>query len=737
MKTSFYKLVVTGFMLFIGIGIGSTNSRPLNQAETLDAKNQPLYFIPNHGQFNEQVAYCARAAGYTLWITAGGITFDSSIQENSAITVNSKKLDLSSKKEGQQPISSTRQVLRTSFSGTNKSMRMAPLDVTDFHVNFFIGKDRSEWRTGIPTSRAVLYQDIYPKIDLKVYGMENENIYEFIIKPGGDVLNIKLKYEGHGAAILAGEGNLTFETGQYSLQYKHPSGFLHSGESEQAIDVKFRQTGTDSFGFYVDQYDGGKELVIKQDVAIFFAEAGVGSFDMGNKIAVDSSGGVYITGRTKSIDFPVKNSQGRVFSGGDDVFVTKLNASGTALIYSTYLGGIFCDYGKGLSVDSNGAVYVTGITNSSDFPTSNALYDHSSGGFDAFIAKLDPSGSKLIYSTFLGGSSDESGQSLSVDETGSVCAVGWTQSDDFPTQNAYSDRLSGKRDVFVTKIDPSGKAFLFSTYLGGASLDFGKDISLGISGTIWVTGYTGSYDFPVKDAIFPELSGKLDAFITQLDASGSALVFSTYLGGSSNDIGNAISKESKGSVFLTGYTNSGNFPIKNALDETLSGKGDAFVTKINTSTKSLVYSTFLGGSSEDSSCDIEIDSMGSVFLTGYTYSEDFPASNSHSGRLSGDRDAFVAKINASGATLVYSTYLGGNSSDYGKGIAVDQWGSAYVTGNTSSSDFPTQNAFNQFLSGRDDAFITKFNAEGTKLIYCTYLGGSKGFPLYKLKLQNP
>jgi len=737
MYTSFSKLVVTGFMIFILFGIGTTGSRPLDQAKSFDAGNRTLYFIPNQGQFHEQVAYCARAAGYTLWITADGITFDSPIQENSSKAVNVETLDPVSMKERLEPIEYTRQVLRTSFSGANETVRTIPLDMTNHQVNFFMGKDRSEWRTGIPTSRTVLYQDIYPKIDLKVYGIENKNTYEFIINPGGDVGNIELKYEGYGAALPNPEGNLTFETGQNALQLKHPAGYQLSGENKKSIEVKFRQTGTDSFGFYADPYDEEKVLVIQQDVAISVAEAGVGSHDMGYKIAVDSSGEVYITGRTKSIDFPMKNSRGSEFSGRDDVFVTKLNASGSALIYSTYLGGASCDYGKGISVDSTGAAYVTGITDSSDFPVNNALYDHLAGGFDAFIAKLDPSGSRLVYSTYFGGDSDESGQSLTVDPTGAVCAVGWTQSENFPTQNAYNDRLSGRRDVFVTKIHPSGKSLMFSTYLGGASLDFGKDLSLGSSGTIWVTGYTGSDDFPVKDAIFSELSGKLDAFITQLNASGNSLVFSTYLGGSSNDIGNAISEESKGSVFITGYTGSGNFPIKNALDETLSGRVDAFVTKISASEKSLVYSTFLGGSSEDSGCDIEVDSMGAVYLTGYTYSEDFPSQNSHNGRLSGDRDVFVTKIDPTGASLSYSTYLGGDSSDYGRGIAVDRQGSAYVTGYTSSNDFPTRNALKQFLSGRDDAFVAKFNSAGSILIYSTCLGGMNGSALYKQGSKIP
>ena len=227
MNTSFSKLVVTGFMIFILVGIGTTGSRPLDQAKSFDAGNRTLYFIPNQGQFHEQVAYCARAAGYTLWITAGGITFDSSIQENSSNPVNSGKLGLFSMKESQEPTEYTRKVLRTSFSSANEYMRMIPLDVTDHHVSFFMGKDRSEWRTGIPTSRTVLYQGIYPKIDLKVYGIENKNTYEFIINPGGDVGNIELKYEGYGAALPNPEGNLTFETGQNALQLKAQKSLSH------------------------------------------------------------------------------------------------------------------------------------------------------------------------------------------------------------------------------------------------------------------------------------------------------------------------------------------------------------------------------------------------------------------------------------------------------------------------------------------------------------------------------
>lgn len=268
-------------------------------------------------------------------------------------------------------------------------------------------------------------------------------------------------------------------------------------------------------------------------------------------------------------------------------------------------------------------------------------------------------------------------------------------------------------------------------------MDFGKDIANGLSGTIWVTGYTASSDFPVKNAPFPALSGKIDAFVTQLDASGRTLFFSSFLGGNSCDIGNAISADAEGGVYITGHTDSENFPVFNALDGTLSGKVDASIAKINSLDERLVYSTFLGGSSEDSACDIAVDSNGAVYLTGYTYSKDFPVNKFHDESLSRIRDAFLTKIDSSGTALAYSTYLGGNSSDYGKGIAVDRWGSGYITGYTSSNDFPTRNAFSQILSGKDDAFVTKFNATGSTLVYSTYLGGLKGISLTGQKSKIP
>lgn len=717
------KHVIACAIVFSFLGSGLSVPQSLPQNVPSGATQRALYFIPNLGQFHEEVAYCAKAMGYTLWVTEQGITYDASILKNPAMTPETDT--------GFRPIEYRRVISRASFTGASPTLEVIPLDMTEHRVHFFRGSEKSAWKTGIRTSQSILYRDLYPGIDLKISGMESTNEYEFIIHPGGDMLNIVFTYDGCSAAALDEKGILLMGNDHYGFRHKVPLCYSVSGGTNKPATVQFRQIGDDSFGYMVADYDKRETLVIRQEIDVSLKDKEFGSCDMGYRIAVDSHGAVYVTGRTRSNDFPIKNSYRGNLSGEEDAFVSKLNAAGTALVYSTYIGGTSCDYGKGIHVDSEGRVYLTGITYSDDFPTQNALFEKNAGHSDAFIAKLDASGKNLIYSTFLGGSSDEAGQSLTADHSGAVFVTGWTQSQDFPVQDALIGRLSGKRDAFVAKIDPSGSSLLFSTYLGGDSLDFAKDITTGSSDTIWVTGYTGSSDFPVKSPLISTFSGRLDAFVTRLSSTNANLIFSTFLGGTSCDIGNAISTDPDGSAYITGYTDSGDFPFKNGWDDSLSGKTDAFVVKISSSDNSLVYSTFLGGTSDDSGCDVAVDAQGAAYITGYTYSQDFPTQKSLAEGLTGKRDAFVTKIAPAGSSLSYSALLGGTSYDCGRSIAVDRSGSAYITGYTNSDDFPTMNPFREILAGKDDAFVTKFSESGTSLVYSTYLGGLKGFALFK------
>ncbi|MFC1821177.1 SBBP repeat-containing protein [Thermodesulfobacteriota bacterium] len=403
------------------------------------------------------------------------------------------------------------------------------------------------------------------------------------------------------------------------------------------------------------------------------------------------------------------------------------------LIYSTYLGGSGDDRGQGIAVDAAGNAYITGYTQSDNFPTLNQ-YQTDQGGDDAFVTKLDATGSFLVYSTYLGGGDNDRGQGIAVDAAGNAYITGYTDSDlpsPFPTQNAYQGFRAGGDDAFVTKLDATGSSLVYSTYLGGNSNDdYGQGIAVDAAGNAYITGYTQSDNFPTLNQYQTDQGGD-DAFVTKLDATGSSLVYSTYLGGNSNDdYGQGIAVDAAGNAYVTGYTQSNDFPIQNQYQMNQFGD-DAFVTKLDATGSSLVYSTYLGGGgfpNDDYGQGIAVDAAGNAYVTGYTNSNFFPTQNAYQGIRAGGDDAFVTKIDTNQiglASLVYSTYLGGSGDERGQGIALYDSRTIYITGRTDSNDFPlTPNAYQGSRAGQDDAFITILNTPGQELIYSTYLGGA-------------
>jgi Big-like domain-containing protein/beta-propeller repeat-containing protein len=384
---------------------------------------------------------------------------------------------------------------------------------------------------------------------------------------------------------------------------------------------------------------------------------GGSDYDFGQSIAVDSAGNAYVTGLTYSSDFPITAGAFQsVCNGGSgcgtygDAFVTKINASGSDLMYSTYLGGTALDQGDGIAVDSAGNAYVTGGTQSTDFPTMNPLQPANAGGFDAFVAKLTPTGSALVYSTYLGGSGNDLGFGIAVDSADNAYVTGYTASTNFPTANPLQPSYGGgPSDAFVAKVTPTGSALVYSTYLGGSINDEGFGIAVDSVGNAYVTGYTTSTNFPTVNPLQPTYGGDYDAFVSEINAAGSVLVYSTYLGGSSQDYGRSITVDSAGNAYVTGNTNSTNFPTMNPLQPTYGGgNSDAFVTKLNPSGSSLVYSTYFGGSLADFGFGIAVDSSGYAYVTGDTNSTNFPTMNPLQPTYGGgNSDAFVSKIGSS------------------------------------------------------------------------------------------
>jgi len=396
-----------------------------------------------------------------------------------------------------------------------------------------------------------------------------------------------------------------------------------------------------------------------------------------------------------------------------------LDVSSTGIFYSTLLGGSAREEGYGIAVDGSGCAYVVGYTQSTDYPTQSP-YQTDQASYDVMVTKLSAGGRTPIYSTYLGGSDNDRGRGIAIDNSDHAYLVGFTASSDFPTKHSFQTDQSGY-DAFVTKLATSGDSLIYSTYIGGSDDDYGTAIAVDDTGSAYVTGYTYSPDFPTQSP-YQTRQANGDVFVTRLSVSGNTLIYSTYLGGAGSEWGNAIAIDDSGSAYVTGYTSSVNYPTQNPFQYGPAHVYDVFVTKLAAAGNSLVYSTYLGGTDSDVGEGIAVDGSGQAYVTGYTYSTDFPLQGAYQTDQSG-QDAFVTKFNAAGNGLIYSTYLGGNSADYGYDIAVDDDGAAYVTGVTSSANFPTQDPV-QTTQGNADAFVTKLNQSGSGVLLSTYLGGN-------------
>jgi hypothetical protein len=598
-------------------------------------------------------------------------------------------------------------VVRLKLMGANPNPKITGLDELPGKNNYFIGNNPAKWRTGVSTYGKVKVEDVYPGIDLIYYGNQRQLEYDWIVNSGADSKAIKFAVEGKDDISLDADGNLLLD-GKGELRLNKPFIYQQCAGSRMEIAGRYILIGKREAGFQLDKYDHSLPLVI-DPILNYSSYLGGLDNDQGNGIAVDASGNAYVAGKTSSFDFPTTSPFQQDNGGSGDVFVTKLNAAGSGLIYSTYLGGEGDDGAYSIAVDSSGNAYLTGETDSTDFPTASPFQGNNGGAYDAFVTKLNASGSALVYSTYLGGGSDDRGYGIAVDSSGNANVTGYTSFLGFPTANPYQGSYGGgPYDAFVTKLNASGSALVFSTYLGGNSNDSGLGIAVDTSGNTYVTGTTLSPNFPTANPYQANCGGIFDVFVTKLSASGSTLLYSTYLGGSSDDAGNGIAVDSLGNVYVTGYTFSSNFPTANPYQASHGGYYDAFVAKLDSSRSTLLYSTYLGGSEgDDFGRGIAVDSSGNAYVTGDAGSGDFPTANAYQPDHGGSNDVFVTKLNASRNALIYSTFLGGVDQDYGNGIAVDSSGIAYVTGWTDSTDFPTAVPYQASNNGNQDVFVTK------------------------------
>ncbi|WDP89283.1 MAG: SBBP repeat-containing protein [Desulfobacter sp.] len=414
---------------------------------------------------------------------------------------------------------------------------------------------------------------------------------------------------------------------------------------------------------------------------------------------------------------------GQVNIQTDDYDATRLLVVDPILEWSSYLGGSNSDYGRGIAVDDTGSIFVTGSTSSADFNTSNGFDTTLGGTQDAFVTKISSNGS-ILWSSYFGGNNSDNANGIAVDSGGNAVVSGSTSSSNFNTTNGFDTSLGGMQDSFVSKFSSTG-ALIWSSYLGGSSHDWGKAIVVDENDNILVTGYTNSSNFDTSSGFDTALGGTQDAFISKI-SSGGVLSWSSYLGGSGTDQGFGIATDGNNNIFVTGQTNSADFDTSRGFDTSLGGTWDAFITKIS-SNGSVSWSSYLGGSGNENyllgGFDVSADRSGNVWVTGPTASADFNTVNGFDTTLGGPSDAYVTKISSSGS-VSWSSYLGGSGSDRGVGIALDGNGDAFITGDTSSSDFNTSSGFDTSLGGSWDAFVTKITSNGS-VSWSSYYGGNE------------
>jgi uncharacterized protein (TIGR03437 family) len=665
----------------------------------------PLRFEANRGQTDRSVDFVSRGPGYTVYVTKSEVRFD-----------------LRSDKNG-------RRALGLRLTGATSQSSVEGVEPLAARSNYFIGNAPDKWQTDIPTYARVRQQNVYPGIDAVYYGSRQRLEYDFVVAPHADPQQIKLAVDGADQIQVEAGGDLLLAVDGQQMRILKPVVYQETKEGRRSVSGEFRISEDKTVAFSLGVYDENRPLVIDpvMDYSTYCGGSGtdigygiavdaqgfvyvtgqtssldfplknafqtmrdgandafvmklsadgqkvifstyIGGRNPGDKgagIAVDKAGNVYFAGETNSLNFPTMEAAQPTFPGNTDAFIAKFSIDGNKLLYSTYFGGGFFDAAYSIAVDRFDNAYVTGRTESANFPVKNPLQPGLRGQRDAFVAKFTPNG-VVVYSTFLGGDlppgasrEDESGYGIAVDPLQNAYVTGFTSTPSFPTVNAVQSTFAGVEDAFVAKINPSGSALVYSTFLGGNRTDEARAIAVDALGNAYVTGYTFSIDFPVANALQRQYGGSVDAFVTKINVTGSALIYSTFLGGNAG--------ENTGLV-------ADNIPV---------------------------------GS-------IAVDKLGNAYVTGKTESENFPVVRPIQSSLRGDNDIFLAKIDPAGTALVYSTYLGSTFTgengfdERGLGIAVDSLGSAYLTGQVLKNDFPTvlpQQA--NFGGGLSDAFICK------------------------------
>jgi hypothetical protein len=661
-------------------------------SEKLDRTRAP--WVKNAGQWEEDILYAAHTfTGNIIVNRAGEILYALPVDSTSGYVLKERWVGRTAKQT------------RTSPSGEQISPSV---------FNYFIGNDPSAWTTRAPAYEMLNLGEIWEGVDLKLRA-GNHNVEKlFYVKPKRDPRSIQIAIDGAGRLEIAPDGRLAVSTPAGKLFYSAPVAYQWIGGKKHFAKVQYKIVGEGKnlYSFLVEDYDPAYELIIDPLLASTFM--GDGGNDWGYAIATDESGHVFVTGYSWSANFPTTaGSFSGSFNGVKDAFVSKFSNDLSTLLVSTFIGGGSWDNGHSITVEPTGEVLVAGATGSRNFPTTGAAYDntYNGGTNDVFVCKLDNDLASIIASTFIGGGDDDYGYDLTLDEAGNVFVTGTTESADYPAGGYDQTFNGGFEDVFVSKLNNGLSTLLASTYIGGSTDEGADAVITDNAGNVFISGFTYSDDFPTAGMPYDSThNGSGDIFVAKFNNSLSILSSATFIGGSNFEEGHAMAMDSAQNVFIAGYTGSPEYPsTPGVYDPTFNGAHDAIITKLDNNLFGILASTFIGGAEDDDGYGLVIEGAENVFITGITFSTDYPVTAStfdptHNGR----RDIFVSRFSFDLVELLESTYLGGSDNDWALDLAIDDAGSVFVGGGTYSNDFPIEGSpYDDSFNGGEDVVIAK------------------------------
>lgn len=686
------------------LGAAAAGFAALNQSaaapQLLTRPDPPLTFEENRGQVDRGIGFLARGRAHTVFVSPGEVVMAG---------------------RGQPPV-------RMRLIGSDPTAPLAGRELLPGKVSHFRGPDPARWVAGARRFGSVVGSDVYPGVDVLYYGRPEtrraELEYDFVLAPGTDADVVRLGFESASTKKsprpeMDSAGDLLIRLPGGTVRQRKPVAYQLRGGAREPVACGYRldtsgPEGRPEVRFAVGPYDRSRPLVI-DPVLSYATYLGGSKSDAATAITRDAQGSIYLTGESYSPDFPTTPGAFRETHPVEEseIFVTKLSPDGSQVLYSTYIGTSSRDRGYDIAVDDAGSAYIAGATDGRDYPTTPGAFLTSGGGRPGgVVTKLDPTGSQLVYSTYLSGGYDDGrdNASIVVDGLGRAYVAGKTTTSTFPVYRALYPNAGGSDDGFLTRLAPDGSSIEFSTFIGGVRGDSITDLARDPAGDLYVTGYTDSPDFPISPGAFQTTArGNGDCFVTRFNADATALVYSTYLGGGQPDGGAAIAVDSTGSAYVTGTTSSTDFPaVQNVLGTRIGPyTTDAFAARLNNSGNALIYSTPLGGRSSDYGRSIALNGRGDAFIAGITLSPDFPTASPVQGQLAGFSDTFIIKLDRDAAAPVFSTYLGGSGQEswLGPALAVSADGDAFITGITDSVDFPVVSPLQPILAGHSDAFL--------------------------------